>query len=34
VTVYPGPPRGITDTHEQRLAADLLEFANSYASRR
>jgi len=34
LTVYPGAPHGIPDTHKQRLGADLLEFANSYASRR
>jgi non-heme chloroperoxidase len=24
--VYPGAPHGVTDTHEEQLGADLLEF--------
>jgi hypothetical protein len=27
--VYPGAPHGITDTHEEQLGADLLEFLNA-----
>jgi non-heme chloroperoxidase len=27
--VYPGAPHGITDTHKERLGADLLAFVNS-----
>lgn len=29
LTVYPGAPHGITDTHKERLGADLLAFVNS-----
>lgn len=27
--VYPGAPHGITNTHEEQLGADLLEFLNA-----
>jgi non-heme chloroperoxidase len=29
LTVYPGAPHGITDTHREQLAGDLLEFVKS-----
>jgi non-heme chloroperoxidase len=29
LTVYPGAPHGITDTHKEQLGADLLAFVNS-----
>jgi hypothetical protein len=31
---YEGAPHGITDTHKERLGADLLTFINSLASSR
>jgi non-heme chloroperoxidase len=30
LTVYPGAPHGITDTHKQRLGDDLLAFLEEY----
>ncbi|MEV0397891.1 alpha/beta fold hydrolase [Polymorphospora rubra] len=30
--VYPGAPHGITDTHKERLGADLLAFLDTYAA--
>lgn len=30
LTIYPGGPHGITDTHRQQLNNDLLAFVNSY----
>jgi non-heme chloroperoxidase len=30
LTVYPGAPHGITDTHKEQLGADLLAFLNEY----
>ena len=29
IVVYPGAPDGITDTDEEQLSADLLEFLNA-----
>jgi non-heme chloroperoxidase len=29
LTVYPGAPRGITDTHKEQLSADLLAFLST-----
>ena len=30
LTVYPGAPHGLTDTHKERLSADLLRFLEGY----
>jgi non-heme chloroperoxidase len=34
LTVYPGAPHGITDTHKEQLGADLLTFVNEYGGNR
>jgi non-heme chloroperoxidase len=34
LTVYPGAPHGITDTHKEQLGADLLEFLKEHGGNR